>query len=108
MPVFPFCGKKSAATKTMPPKPLSESSSMTRQDETEAEKLFRPYASNKKFVEFTLDEGLDVLVLNEGSFKLNQGYSDKRVVLTLSDHIHDKITLQDASRTIRDFVPGII
>ncbi|KAM7202683.1 hypothetical protein V8F33_002609 [Rhypophila sp. PSN 637] len=53
-----------------------------------------------------LDEGLDVLVLNEGLFKLNQGYSDKRVVLTLRDYIHNKITLQDASRTIREFVSG--
>lgn len=114
MPVFPFCAKKPTPAKAMPkpkpkpasddkPKSLSESSSTAQQDEVD--KLFRPYPPNDEYVQFTLDEGLEVLVFNEPSFRLDEGYSDKRVVLILRDYIHGRITLRDASRTIRDFIP---
>lgn len=83
-------------------KSLSESSSKAEQD---MNGMFKPYPANDEFVQFTHDEGLEVLVLNEGSFNLSEGYSDKRVVLVLREYIHGKVTLDDARRTILGFLP---
>ncbi|KAK4215624.1 hypothetical protein QBC37DRAFT_371889 [Rhypophila decipiens] len=89
------------------PKPATEPKSISESESSTAlaDELFRPYPQEDEYVQFTLDEGVEVLVFKDGSTDLNNGYSDKRVVLTLQKYIHGKITLDEATRTMLDFVP---
>ncbi|KAM7215638.1 hypothetical protein V8F06_008929 [Rhypophila decipiens] len=106
--MFPFRKKKPTAAKAMPEsQPAAESKSLAESDfssTAEQEKLFKPYAPDDEFVQFSLDDGVEVLVFSEGSPKLDEGYSDRRVVLTLRDYIRGNTTLDEAKGRMLEFV----
>ncbi|KAM7199163.1 hypothetical protein V8F33_004638 [Rhypophila sp. PSN 637] len=100
---------KSTTAKAMPePKPATEPKSLSVSESSTtapADELFRPYPHHDEFDQFTLDEGVEVLVQNDGSVKLDEGYSDRRVVFILREYIHGKIMLEDAKRTFLECLP---
>lgn len=69
---------------------------------------FKPDPSDPESKLFSLDDTLEVKILDDGSTVISgpNGYSDKRAAVILRDLIQRKISHQDASRAILGMLPS--